>query len=176
MTDKRTIASGTPITRLAQVIGSVDRLRDDEGALEYGEQIALARMNPDAPRPHQVGAMARALVLAQIPVEDWHPETWQRWALIAQGMALAGHEGAASLGSQLARAEVSESRVTRLLTSRGEAFRQYVPRLVRLMAGRFISPNWHELGMLIITADRNEDQAEMLRLQIAGRYYSALAY
>lgn len=173
MTEIDTTQSASPLARLAQVIARPERFRGDANALDKGEQAALARLNPDAPRPHQVGALARALVLAGIEPDGWQPETWQRWALLAHGMALAGHDTASRLGTQLARAEVSGSRVTRLLTARGDAFRQQVPRLLRLLASRGVAPNWLELGALILDTDRDETRAETLRLRIAGNYYAA---
>lgn len=173
MTETDTTPPASPLARLAQVIGRRQNFRGDAAALDNGEQAALARLDPEAPRPHQVGALARALALAGIAPDDWLPETWQRWALVAQGMALAGHDGSTRLGTQFARAEVSESRVTRLLTARGDAFRQQLPRVVRLMAGRSVAPNWLEFGALILATDRDEARAETLRLRIAGSYYSA---
>lgn len=174
MTEPEDKSLTSPLARLAQVIARAQRHRADTRALDKGEQAALARLDPDAPRPHQVGALARALVLAGIEPDEWLPATWQRWALIAHGMALAGHDAGGRLGAQLARAEVSESRVTRLLTARGEAFRQQVPRLLRLMASRGLAPNWLELGTLILAADREDEaRAETLRLRIAGSYYAA---
>lgn len=173
MTETDTTQYAAPLARLAQVIARQRHFRGDTAALDNGEQAALARLDPEAPRPHQIGALAHALVLAGIAPDDWRPETWQRWALLAHGMALAGHDASARLGAQLARAEVSESRVTRLLTARGDSFRQQVPRLLRLMASRGVAPNWLELGALILAAERDDARAEILRLRIAGNYYSA---
>lgn len=173
MTDHDLTPSASPLVRLAQVVARSQRFRGDTAALGNGEQAALARLDPEAPRPHQIGALARALVLAGISPDDWQAENWLRWALIAHGMALAGHDAASLLGAQLARANVSEGRVTRLLTSRGDAFRQLVPRVLRLMASRGVAPNWRDLGALILTTDRDEAHAEMLRLRIAGAYYAA---
>ncbi|HNC79847.1 MAG TPA: type I-E CRISPR-associated protein Cse2/CasB [Rhodocyclaceae bacterium] len=175
-TDVDSTAPPSPLIRLAQVIARRAHFRGDNTALDNGEHAALARLDPDAPRPHQIGALARALVLAGIPPDDWQPETWQRWALIAHGMALAGHDGSVHLGTQLARAQVSESRVTRLLTARGDAFRQQIPRVLRLMASRSVAPNWKELGKLILTTDRDEERAEAQRLSVAGHYYSAVTH
>jgi CRISPR system Cascade subunit CasB len=162
----------SPLARLAHVVARSQRFRGDSAALDNGEQAALARLNPEAPRTHQIGALARALMLAGIAPDDWPPETWQRWALIAHGMALAGHDASAQLGAQLARADVSEGRITRLLTARGDAFRQQVPRVLRLMTSRGVAPNWHDFGRLILTTDVDETQAEALRLRIAGSYYA----
>lgn len=89
-------------------------------------------------------------------------------------MALAGHANG-SLGNQLCAAGVSESRVTKLLTSRGDVFRQLLPRLLRLLASKEVAPNWHELGWLILSEGPDKEKAEAIRMRIAGRYFSALA-
>lgn len=144
-----------------------------------GDRAALARLNPEALQPHQVAALARALLAAGLAPEQWHPDTWPRWALIAQGMALAGHDRRQALGAQLAHAGVSESRVTKLLTARGEAFVQLVPRLLRLMASQGVAPNWRELGELVLKENSTDparlEEAEAMRLRVAGRYFSAVA-
>lgn len=144
-----------------------------------GDHAALARLDPDALRPHEVAALSRALLAAGLQPETWRVETWPRWALIAHGMALAGHDGAGRLGRQLANAGVAESRVTRLLTARGEAFRQLLPRVLRLLASKGVAPNWFELGELVLKEDSldadDAARAEQLRMRIAGPYFSALA-
>jgi CRISPR system Cascade subunit CasB len=144
-----------------------------------GERAALSRLQPKALQPHELAALSRALLAAGLQPEAWQPLTWPRWALIAQGMALAGHNGQGRLGRQLADAGVSESRVSKLLTSRGEAFRQLLPRVLRLMASKGVAPNWFELAELVLkeaSTDRADQmRAESLRLRIAGPYFSALA-
>lgn len=144
-----------------------------------GERAVLARLDPYALRPHEIAALSRALLSAGLQPETWHADTWPRWALIAYGMALAGHDGAGRLGRQLAQAGVAESRVTKLLTARGDAFRQLVPSMMRLLASKAVQPNWFELGDLIlkesVTTDDAAERAEELRLRIAGAYFSALA-
>ena len=144
-----------------------------------GERAALARMQPEALQPHQLAALSRALLAAGLSPDQWHADTWPRWALIAHGVALAGHDGKQRLGSQLAQAGVSESRVTKLLTSRGNAFTQLVPRVLRLLASKGVAPNWRELGALVLNQSSTDRQkqadAEANRLAIAGPYFSALA-
>lgn len=164
-----------PIAKLAGLIGQAARFNGDLYGLGAGERAALARLDPDGElRPHQIAALARAFVHADLEPERWRPETWRRWALIAHGMALAG-QAPGPLGNQLCAAGVSESRVTKLLTSRGDAFRQLLPRLLRLLASKEVAPNWHELGGLILHEGRDEDKAEAIRMRIAGRYFAALA-
>jgi CRISPR system Cascade subunit CasB len=163
------------ISRLARIMGQAARFTGDAYGLDSGQRAAIARMDPDDMRPHQVAALTRALVAAELAPEYWRPDTWRRWGLIAQGMALTGHESKRNLGQQLCTAAVAESRVTRLLTARGVAFRQLLPRLVRLLAAKEIAPNWRELGALILQEGRNEREAEAIRLRIAGRYFSTMA-
>lgn len=144
-----------------------------------GDRAALARLKPEALQPHQLAALAHVLYKAGLSPEQWHTDTWPRWALIAHGMALAGHDGKQQLGRQLADAKVSESRVTKLLTSRGDAFTQLLPRVLRLLASKSVAPNWRELGELVhkeSSRHRNHQaDAEAIRLRIAGPYFSALA-
>lgn len=163
------------LIRLAQIIVTPPRFAGDPAALDNGERAALARLDPEAMRPHQVGALVRALLAAGIDPAEWRGDTWQRWALIAHGMALAGHDADHRLGAQLCEAAVSESRVTKLLTSRNAAFRQLIPRILRLLASRSVKPNWQELGALILSEGHDEAKAEQVRLAIASRYFSALA-
>lgn len=160
--------------RLARTISKAARFEGDPSGLDEGERAALARLDPDAePRPHQIAALTRALLRAGLEPAHWRPSTWRRWGLIAHGMALAGHDPKHSLGWQLHQAKVAESRVTKLLTARGDAFRQLLPRLLRLMASQEVAPNWYQLGGLILSQDRDEVAAEQLRLRIASAYYSA---
>lgn len=144
-----------------------------------GERAALARLVPEALRPHEVAALSRALLFAGLQPDTWRADTWPRWALIAHGIALAGHDGAGRLGAQLAQAGVAESRVTKLLTSRGDAFRQLLPRVLRLLASKAVRPNWFELGDLVLkestSAPDDIERAEQMRLRIASAYFAAQA-
>ena len=144
-----------------------------------GERAALARLVPEALRPHEIAALSRALLFAGLQPDTWRAETWPRWALVAHGIALAGHDGAGRLGRQLAQASVAESRVTKLLTARGEAFRQLLPRVLRLLASKGVRPNWFELGELVLkessSAREEIDKTEQLRLRIASAYFAAQA-
>ncbi|MCB1859841.1 MAG: type I-E CRISPR-associated protein Cse2/CasB [Gammaproteobacteria bacterium] len=177
--DSSTQPPTSPISRLAKAIGQAARFPGDVFGMGTGEKAALARMDPDAPRPHQIAALSRALIQAGLEPEQWRPETWKRWALIAHGMALAGHGGREPLGVQLSVAGVAESRITKLLTARADAFFQLIPPLLRLLASKDVSPNWNELGNLILNEGRSEteaqEKAEEIRMKIAGRYFSEKA-
>ncbi|MCL5669520.1 MAG: type I-E CRISPR-associated protein Cse2/CasB [Gammaproteobacteria bacterium] len=165
-----------PISRLTRIIAQASRFTGDAHGLDNGERAALARLDPDGElRPHQVAALSRALIYADLEPDTWKAETWRRWALIAHGIALAEHDASLCLGLQLSKGDVSESRVTKLLTARGDAFRQLLPRLLRLLASKGVKPNWHELGSLILNQERDEEKAEDIRLKIASRFFSAEA-
>jgi CRISPR system Cascade subunit CasB len=155
---------------IGKLAGWIDRA-------DPGTHAALTRLDPDAMRPHQVAALSRALIGAGLAPENWHPVSWKHWALIAHGMALAGH-GKGSLGKQFAEAGVSEARVTKLLVSRGDAFLQIVPRLLRFLASRQVQPNWYTFSALIRHNDSEDSyeqaKVEALRLHIAGQYFSAM--
>ncbi len=164
-----------PIGSLARIVGRAQRFPGDAYGLGTGERAALARLDPDGRlQPHQIAALTRALLFAGLKPERWRQDTWRNWTLIAHGMALAGHDGARALGKQLSDAGIAESRVTRMLTARGDAFRQLLPRLLRLLASKETAPNWYELGGLIL-AEQNEERAEDIRMRIAGYYFSAHA-
>lgn len=162
-------SAGHPIGKLT---GFIDRA-------DPGTRAALARLDPETMRPHQIAALSRALIEAGLSPDTWHPATWKRWALVAHGMALAGHDSKGRLGVQLVTAGVAEARVTKLLVSRGDAFLQIVPRLLRLLVSKQVKPNWYDLSKLIHQNDAkgpaDQDQAEALRLRIAGDYFSAIA-
>lgn len=169
-------ATGHPIGKLA---GFIDRA-------DPGTRAALARLDPEAMRPHQIAALSRALIEAGLsPDRDrWRSNTWKRWALVAHGMALAGHDSNQRLGQQLGALQngqpvVAEARVTKLLVSRDDAFLQIVPRLLRLLASKQVKPNWYDLSKLIHKNDAKEpaiqQEAEDLRLRIAGDYFSSIA-
>lgn len=166
--------AGHPVGRLA---GFIDRA-------DPGTRAALARLDPEAIRPHQIAALSRALIDAGLSPDTWQPATWKRWALVAHGMALAGHDHKKRLGQQLATMQsaqpvVAEARVTKLLVSRGDAFFQIVPPLLRLLVSKQVQPNWYDLSKLIFNNDAEHptEQAavESLRLRIAGDYFSAIA-
>lgn len=158
--------------RLARIIARSQQFRGDTAALGRGERSALQRLNPEAPLQRHFGPLVHALMLAEVSMDRFGNDRWTRWALIAQGMAFGGHDGRTRLGSQLAAARVTELRITRFLNARNSAFRQQVSLLMRLMASREVSPNWVELGVLVLTTD--EGKAEEQRLRIAQDYYKAI--
>lgn len=165
--------SGTTVTNVIGKLAAFVQRADP------GTRAALARLDPEAMRPHQMAALCQALIAAGMSPDTWQAATWKRWALVAHGMALAGHDSMGRLGQQLASAGVAEARVNKLLVSRGDAFLQIVPRLLRLLASKQVQPNWYDLSKLIHKNDAKntteQEEAEVLRLRIAGDFFSAIA-
>lgn len=170
---------------LGKLAGFIDRA--DPGiraALVHLSPASMRLKDPEPMRPQQIAALSRALIDAGLSPDRWQPSTWKRWALIAHGMALAGHDRSRRLGQQFATIQsgqpvVADARVTKLLVSRGDAFLQIVPRLLRLLASKQVKPNWYDLSKLIHKNDSKDaaaqNEAEDLRLRIAGDYFSAIA-
>lgn len=114
-------------------------------------------------------------LLAEVPDYDVQAHDLIRWAAVAQCMALTGVPATEreSDGTVLARAELSESRFSRLLASRGDSFRDQLLLVARYLHSKDVSLDWSELGELTLTDEANEERADTLRLQLARDYYRA---
>ncbi|WP_404989557.1 type I-E CRISPR-associated protein Cse2/CasB [Caballeronia sp. LZ016] len=149
------------------------------------DYVALKRLDPDAQTlaTAQIAALMNVAARARLDCAKWTPDEWRRWAFIAYGIALAGHDRAdntrSTLGRQLHLAGVSEARVTRLLDARGAAFFELLRRMLRLMNSRNVAPSWNQLGRLVLyegaREGKRQDIAEKMRLDIAYGFFSANA-
>ena len=121
------------------------------------------------------------------------PRVERKWALILHGIALmtqtagtdasarSAHNGqmpvgmALYLGDQEARqrAFYSESRLKRLLTSRGGMTRTLLARTFRMLAAAKVKFNWREMARFIFNDGFNEYAAEQDRRRIASHYFQA---
>ncbi|WP_250500125.1 type I-E CRISPR-associated protein Cse2/CasB [Caballeronia sp. GAWG1-5s-s] len=150
------------------------------------DRVALARLDPEAEEltTAQTAALTHAAERAKLDTIHWSLDRWRRWAFIAYGIALAGHDrGAengglgANFGRQLATAGVSEARVTRLLDARGTVFFQLLRRVLRLLASKSVKPNWVQLARLVLNEGARDDKgrriAEKTRLDIAHAFFAA---
>lgn len=100
----------------------------------------------------------------------------ERWATVAQGIALTGVPDGQreAAGATLARLGFSESRFSRLLSARGSTFRNQVTLLARFARGRGTPLDWRDLGELVLLEERAEEWADALRLRLARDYYRAI--
>ena len=178
-TEPRSRTWGDIVHRFA---GSVAAMPDyDRGGL-----AGLRRMNPNEP---DTAAFWRLMA-----AEDLlgNPEIERRWGLILHGIALmtrnagggevtirSAHDGRVPVGqtlylggeSQRSKAFYSETRLTRLLTARGDMFRVLLARMFRMLSSANVSFNWREMARLILTDEFDEEQAEQGRRRIARDYY-----
>jgi CRISPR system Cascade subunit CasB len=141
----------------------VRRLAEAE---QRGDLAELRRLDPNQP-----GAPAFFRILARVAPEAGG-ETMRRYAhflriLALKPEALSGDR----LGAVMAKAGVSESRVQRLLTARGETMRDQLRLIARRLANSGNLP-WRGFADLLLTKD--DKQAENKRLIIARDYWRAL--
>lgn len=143
-----------------------------ESRLDTGSMAALRRGDASAvlaqPAFHRLTAGFDDLDVAGDGAE--------RWATVVQGIALTGvpPDGADAGGVTLAKLGFSESRLSRLLSARGKAFRDQVTLLARFVRGRGASLDWRDLGELVLVEERAEPRAEELRLRLARGYYRTI--
>jgi hypothetical protein len=167
-----------PKSRTDQIIGRlIGDLHFDKPSREprigRGNLAALRRMDPVA---YDVPAFWRLLAGAtggeMVSLRDE-----ERWALIAQGMALMApnHHDGTAIGEALQKINYAEGRLARLLAARGRQFRALVPRLCRHLAARQQPLNWYRFARLILTESLDEEKAEQIRLEIARAYFRAHA-
>ena len=120
------------------------------------------------------------------------PEVERKWALVIHGIALmtpkrsnggdarTAHDGqmpvgrALYLGGEKTRDQgfYSDTRLKRLLTSRGGMTRTLLARAFRMLSGD-VAFNWRQMARFILNEGFNEEEAERQRYQIARDYYMA---
>ena len=152
-----------------------------------GDLAELRRMNPDfTDSPVLMGLLAQDELFGPTEVE-------RKWALILHGIALmtpkggdggdsrTAHDGqipvgrALYLGGETTREQgfYSETRLKRLLTSRGGMTRTLLARAFRMLAAAKVTFSWREMANFIHSDGFNEEAAERHRRRIAREYYQA---
>ena len=165
------------------IAGRISRLVD----YGRGDLAELRRMNPDEP-----DAAVFWRLMAEYDLLG-NPDVEIKWALILHGIALmtprnggdgnprTAHDGSNPVGRALfrgveargERAFYSETRLNRLLTSRGAMLRILLARMFRMLASPGVTFNWRELAQFILNEGYNEEAAEQARHRIAREYYLA---
>lgn len=137
-----------------------------------GDLATLRRLDPD-----HANAPAFWRLLIGVPEERRRgDEAERRWALLFHGIALMvpnHHDVGTRVGRALFVAGYSEQRLGRLLDARDVQFRALVPRLCRQLAHKGQALDWRELGRLVLAEGRDEQKAEVVRLDIARAYFGA---
>lgn len=101
-----------------------------------------------------------------------------RWATAVQVLALLADPGSSrserSMGAALADAGFPESRLARLLASRGDTFRDQAILAARFLRARDVRCVPLDLAELAIAEGRAERRAERLRFHVARSYYAVI--
>jgi CRISPR type I-E-associated protein CasB/Cse2 len=101
-----------------------------------------------------------------------------RWATAILLLATLTEPGAdpslVGTGAALASAGFPESRLARLLASRGDAFRDQAVLAARFLRGRHVPCRPLDLAELSLVEERAERRAERLRFRLARDYYGVL--
>ena len=152
-----------------------------------GDLAGLRRMNPAAPDVAVFWRLMAREGLLGVPAVE------AKWALILHGIALmtptsrgdanshTAHDGSTPVGralflggeSRRESALYGETRLNRLLTSRGPMLRTLLARMFRMMAAANVSFNWREMAQFILNDGYDEGAAEDGRRRIARDYYRA---
>jgi CRISPR system Cascade subunit CasB len=160
----------------APALGSTEREQGPGGAFvnevrcllraeRRGDLAELRRLDPEQPN-----APAFFRILARVAPEAG-VETMRRYAHYLRILAL-NPEALSSdrLGAVMAASGVSESRVQRLLTARGETMRDQLRLIARRLANSGNLP-WRGFADLLLANEKDEEDA---RLRIARDYWRAL--
>ena len=152
-----------------------------------GDLADLRRMDPNSTdSPVLMGLLAQEELFGP-------PDVERKWALILHGIALmtpkggndgevrTAHDGqmpvgrALYLGGETTREQgfYSETRLKRLLTSRGGMTRTLLARAFRMLAAAKVTFSWREMANFIHSDGFNEEAAERHRRRIAREYYQA---
>ena len=152
-----------------------------------GDLAELRRMDPDSiDSPVLMGLLAQEDLFGS-------PEVEKKWALILHGIALMTPKGggdgeprmaydgqmpvgrALYLGGETTRKQgfYSETRLKRLLTSRGGMTRTLLARAFRMLAAENVTFSWREMANFIRNDGYNEEAAERHRRRIAREYFQA---
>lgn len=158
-TENGTRSLADSLRAVAREVGLSTRSTATSAALRRGEPTDVAR----------TAAFYRVLLNAG--VEEMSPDRLARWGAIVQCMAIAGDPTARlNDGGILARAGYTESRFSRLLSSREESLRDQCVLLARLLRARDHPAKWDDLGALIVLEDGSAS-AELARRRLARDFY-----
>ena len=155
---------------------------------QRGDLAGLRRMKPDA-----ADEAVFWRLMAQQELLEQGVGFERKWALILHGIALmtrtagreasgrSAHDGGIPVGRALfiggdpgrSTGLYSETRLKRLLTSRGSMTRTLLARAFRMLAAANFSFSWREMASFILSDGFNEMATERHRRRIASHYFQA---
>ena len=117
----------------------------------------------------------------ELKIDQSSPELTETWATVAKMIAIGvkvgenettgPHDGHVQLGTALAKAGYSESRLTTLLNAGDDLVPSMVERAVTLLDTQGQQFNWNDAARLVMTKHRNGEQRDQDRAKIARDYY-----
>jgi CRISPR type I-E-associated protein CasB/Cse2 len=146
------------------------------GRFSSGDLAELRRLD------HQAGYASTGSAFWRIVVEDLEPRqlvgeaagegALRPWLAILQGLATLGglHQPQRHLGSALVETGISEARLTRLLSARGDTLLDQLRPLAHQLRSQNQAANWAEAAQLVLSDGRSN--ADRVRQGIARSFYS----
>ena len=155
-------------TVLAPLSGS---LRDQR--LGTGMEAALRRLDARHPDPRHAIALYR--LLAEYRISPASPDLTVRWAAIVNALALChgAHAQRRRCGEALYEMGIKEERLSMLLAADRDVLIDLLPRLARRLFASGQAMDWWPLARLMLTVDRDPDEADRMRSRIAREYVRA---
>lgn len=146
------------------------------GRFSTGDLAELRRLDHQAGYTSTGGAFWRIVVedleSRQLVSENATEQALRPWLAILQGLATLGglHQPKRHLGADLVEAKISEARLTRLLSARGDALLDQLRPLAHQLRSHNQATNWAEAAQLVLSDGRRS--ADRVRQGIARAFYS----
>lgn len=160
------------LARLARRLADPGNTAGNGRGLSMGDHAALRRMDPLAP-----GKAASVVygLLAELDVPLDHAELVQRWTVLIHALALlhGAHEKSTSIGTALSAINFGEARLEQLLSADFGVLADIVPRLARRLHSKSQRMDFSQLTYLLLHIDRDPDEAEKARQNIAKSFVIA---
>ncbi len=161
------------LNTLARSFAASDQPR--KGGVSAGDLAQLRRLDPQRGHASCRDAFWRIVVHHLEPAGLVGPSagdpTLAPWIAILQGLATLRelHRPGARLGSAMAEAGISEARLTRLLTARGDALLAQLRPLAQQLRSQAQAVDWAEAALLVLSDGRRD--ADRHRQRVASSYY-----
>ncbi len=141
--------------------------------LGTGTEAALRRLDARRPDPRHTIALHR--LFAEYGISPADNDLTVRWAAIVNALALCrgAHRQDRRCGEALYEMGFKEERLAMLLAANCNVLIDLLPRLARRLFAAGQAMDWWPLAHLILTVDRELDEADRMRSQIARDYVRA---
>jgi CRISPR type I-E-associated protein CasB/Cse2 len=159
---------------LGLILRRFSRLLRDQ-RLGTGDEAALRRLDARRPDPRHAITLYRLLAERRIATPD--PDSTMRWSAVVNALALCrgAHAQGLRCGEVLYQIGISEPRLAMLLAADRDTLIDLLPRLARRLAASGRAMDWWPLAHLMLTVERDPEEADKTRSTIARDYVRAQA-